>query len=103
VLAADGLIFRGGRSPDSLRGPECISGVPGVTGAAAEPAITSNYRKSDHQQRNPFRIAPGHSLHDLIFECHAFGVIFLERCFSGVDVCEHLEMMGWPTWYLVST
>jgi hypothetical protein len=36
---------------------------------------------------------PGHSLQDLIFECHAFGVIFLEPCFRGVDVCEHLEML----------
>jgi hypothetical protein len=57
-------------------------------------AITSNYRKSDHQQFNPFRIAPRHSLHDLIFECHTFGVIFLEPCFRGVDACKDLEMIG---------
>jgi hypothetical protein len=34
------------------------------------------------------------SLHDLIFECHALGIIFLEPCFRGVDVCEHLELLG---------
>src|ERR1700730_13301075 len=34
------------------------------------------------------------SLQDLILECHAFGVIFLQPCFHGVDVCEHLEMTG---------
>ena len=34
------------------------------------------------------------SLRDLIFECRAFGVIFLEPYFRGVGVCEHLEMIG---------
>ena len=33
------------------------------------------------------------SFQDLILECHAFGVIFLEPCFRGVDVCEYLEMI----------
>jgi hypothetical protein len=27
-------------------------------------------------------------------ERHAYGVIFLEPCFCGVSVCEHLEMIG---------
>ena len=58
------------------------AGVPGVTAPRA------------FQQRNPLSGSrPGHSLQDLIFECHAFGVIFLEPCFRGVDVCEHLEML----------
>ncbi len=34
------------------------------------------------------------SLRDLIFECRAFGVIFLEPYFRGVGVCKHLEMIG---------
>jgi hypothetical protein len=42
---------------------------------------------------NAVRIASGLSLQDFTFECHAFGVIFLEPCFRGVDVCEHLEML----------
>ena len=29
-----------------------------------------------------------------LFECHAFGVIFLEPCFRGVGVCEHLEVVS---------
>jgi hypothetical protein len=39
----------------------------------------------------PFRIAPRHSLHDLIFECHAFGVIFLEPCLRGVAFANTLR------------
>ena len=57
-------------------------------------AITSNYRKSDHQQFNPFRIAPRHSLHDLIFECHASGVIFLEPSVRSFFVRKNFEMAG---------
>jgi hypothetical protein len=34
------------------------------------------------------------SLQDLIFECHAFGVIFFKPFFRGVYICEHLEMIG---------
>ncbi len=34
------------------------------------------------------------SLRDLIFECRAFGVIFLEPYFRGVGVCKHLEIIG---------
>jgi hypothetical protein len=34
------------------------------------------------------------SLQNLIFECHAFGVIFFEPCFRGGDVYEYLEMIG---------
>src|SRR5713226_7000966 len=34
------------------------------------------------------------SLQNLIFECLAFGVVFLEPGFRGVDICKHLEMLG---------
>jgi hypothetical protein len=34
------------------------------------------------------------SLQDLILECHAFGVIFLEPCFCDVQSRKHFEMIG---------
>src|SRR6266849_7157895 len=34
------------------------------------------------------------SLRDLIFECRAFGVIFLEPCFRSVCICKDLQMVG---------
>src|SRR5450755_488359 len=55
------FLFRGGPRQTTFW-ERRTSRVPGVTGAAAEPAITSNYRKSDYQQRNPLGSRPGHSL-----------------------------------------
>jgi hypothetical protein len=43
VCWTSGLVFRGGRIGQPS-GQRRTSGVSGVTGAAAEPAITSNYR-----------------------------------------------------------
>jgi hypothetical protein len=34
------------------------------------------------------------SLQDLIFECHAFRVIFLKPCFRGVRICKDLQVVG---------
>jgi hypothetical protein len=37
---------------------------------------------------------PISSLQNLIFERHPIGVVFLEPLFGGVDIREHLEMIG---------
>jgi hypothetical protein len=40
------------------------------------------------------RIAGPNSLHDLILERPALGIVLLEPSFRSVDICEHLEMIG---------
>ena len=59
------------------------AGVPGVT---APPGLST---------AQPFvRIAPRHSLQDLIFECRAFGVILLEPAVRSNLIGKDLEMVG---------
>jgi hypothetical protein len=58
------------------------AGVPGVTAPGLSTA-------------QPFvRIAPRHSLQDLIFKRYAFGVIFLEPSVRGFFVHKNFEMAG---------
>jgi hypothetical protein len=64
------------------------------------PRVNSGTTKQKDRSKAAFRIhimrppTLWTSLQDLILECHAFGIIFLEPSFRGVDIYKHFEMLG---------